>query len=251
MRVFIVEDEFAAQANLHRMLVANFTDVEIVGVSDSVSGTVEWLQHNDADIIFMDVELSDGTCFEIFQQIDVTAKVIITTAYDNYAIAAFRVNSIDYLLKPIDEKLLIEAVNRCRETLNIDQPSTGALFRPLFAEPVRGAYKQRFMVKIGDQIKVIKVDEVAYFISKDKMTYLVTNSDKRFIVDFSLDMIENHLDPSNFFRVSRHCVCSIGSIKSVSRHISGRYRLALTPSCTEEIFVSRVRTNDFMHWLNQ
>ncbi len=249
MKVFIVEDEFAAQANLRRMLAANFNDIEIVGVADSVYSAVLWLQHNEADLIFMDVELSDGVCFEIFQQVDVTAKVIITTAYDNYAIKAFRVNSIDYLLKPIDTELLIEAVAKCRQ--NTDTQPTGQKFRALYAEQPTTTFKQRFIVRLGDQIRIVKVDEIAYFISKDKTTYLVTNTEKRYIIDSSLDMIEASLDPVAFFRVSRQCIAGINSIKLVNRHFSGRLKLQLVPAPEDDVYVSRVRTSDFMHWLNQ
>lgn len=249
MKVFIVEDEFAAQANLRRLLTTCFSDIEIVGVADSVYSAVLWLQQNDADIIFMDVELSDGTCFEIFQQIDITAKVIITTAYDNYAIRAFRVNSIDYLLKPVDKEQLVEAVNKCR--ISTDTPSAGELFRPLYTDTESPAYKQRFIVRLGDQIRIVKVEDIAYFISKEKTTYLVTSQDKRYIVDFSLDAVETKLDPSLFFRVSRQCITNINSIKLVTRHFSGRLKLQLLPACDDDIFVSRVRTSDFMHWINQ
>ena len=249
MKVFIVEDEFAAQANLRRMLAANFNDIEIVGVADSVYSAVLWLQHNEADLIFMDVELSDGVCFEIFQQVDVTAKVIITTAYDNYAIKAFRVNSIDYLLKPIDTELLIEAVAKCRQST--DTQPTGQKFRALYTEQPAPTFKQRFIVRLGDQIRIVKVDEIAYFISKDKTTYLVTNTEKRYIIDSSLDMIEASLDPMAFFRVSRQCIAGINSIKLVSRHFSGRLKLQLVPAPEDDVYVSRVRTSDFMHWLNQ
>lgn len=250
MKVFIVEDEFAAQANLRRLLNSCFPDMDIVGVADSVYAAVLWLQQNEADIIFMDVELSDGTCFEIFQQIDVTAKVIITTAYDNYAIRAFRVNSIDYLLKPLDKNQLIEAVNKCRQKTNA--PNTGELFRPLYSEKEQnGGYKQRFIVRLGDQIRIVKVEDIAYFISKEKTTYLVTTQDKRYIMDFSLDAVETKLDPSVFFRVSRQCITNINSIKLVTRHFSGRFKLQLLPPVEDDIFVSRVRTGDFMHWINQ
>ena len=249
MRVFIVEDEFAAQANLRRLLTSNFTDIEIVGVADSVYAAVLWLQHNEADLIFMDVELSDGVCFEIFQQIDVTAKVVITTAYDNYAIKAFRVNSIDYLLKPIDTEQLAAAVAKCRK--NEEQMPTGAMFRPLYTDTKHETYKQRFIVRLGDQIRIIKVEDIAYFISKDKTTYLVTTQDKRYIVDFSLDVIETKLDPAQFFRTSRQCIANINAIKLVNRHFSGRLKLQLVPPTEDDVFVSRVRTSDFMHWIHQ
>ncbi len=250
MRVLIVEDEFAAQANLRTLLTSRFSDVEVVGTVDSVAGAVDWLQKNETDVIFMDVELSDGTCFEIFKQVDVTAKVVITTAFDNYAIRAFRVNSVDYLLKPIDPALLDEAVAKCRVQAE-DSPTNAQIFRPFYAGAEPATYKQRFIVRVNDKIIIVKVENIAYFISKDKTSYLVTNEGKQYIVDQSLDMIETLLDSAVFFRLSRACITNINSIKLVTRHFSGRLKVQLEPARDEEVFVSRIRVNDFMHWLNQ
>ncbi len=252
MRVLIIEDEFAAQANLRTLLKTRFTDIEVVGVSDSVSESVKWLQQNDADVIFMDVELADGTCFEIFQQIDITAKVVITTAYDNYAIRAFRVNSVDYLLKPIDPLLLDEAVQKLRNAMH-EQPqvNNAQLFRPFYADSQSSKPKQRFVVRVGDKISIVKVEDIAYFFSKDKTSYLVTMEGKQYIVDHSLDMIETQLDSSTFFRASRACITNINAIRVVNRHFSGRLKLQLEPPRDEDLYVSRVRVNEFMHWLNQ
>ncbi len=251
MKVFIIEDELPAQANLKRILKQNFDDVEFVGEADSVKSSVQWLKNpkNEADIIFMDVELSDGVCFEIFKKVDVTPKVIITTAYDNYAIKAFKVHSVDYLLKPIDNDELVAAVERCKIMPN---ERGGADFQPMFDNVIqRNSYKKRFVIKIGDRILIVKVEDIAYFISRDKTTYLVNNEGKSYIVDHSLDMVETLLDPSVFFRISRACITHINSIKVVNRHYNGRLKITLEPKTPEELFVSRIRTNDFMRWINQ
>lgn len=251
MKVFIIEDEIPAQINLKRILKQSFENVEFVGEADSVSSSVEWLKNpkNDADIIFMDVELSDGTCFEIFKKVDVTPKVIITTAYDNYAIKAFKVHSVDYLLKPIDKDELVAAVSHCLASPN--ERGAADKFQNIFSSPAHNTYKQRFVIKIGDRIIIIRIEDVAYFISKDKTTYLVNHEGKSYIVDQSLDMIETILDPAQFFRISRACITHIDSIKIVNKHFSGRLKITLEPKYDEDIFVSRVRTNDFMHWINQ
>lgn len=248
MRVFIVEDEIPAQVNLKRALKANFSDIEVVGVADSVVSAVEWLQNpeNETDIVFMDVELSDGLCFEIFNRVHIDAKVIITTAYDSYAIKAFKVNSMDYLLKPIDNRELIAAVERCESLIKDDVFTDSEVSVPTSNRE----YKQRFVVKIGDHIIIVGVDDIAYFISKDKTSYIITHDGKSYITDQSLDTIETLLDPKNFFRISRACITNIRAIDSVSRHFSGRLRVALLPKQDEDIFISRVRTNDFMRWIN-
>lgn len=251
MKVFIIEDEIPALVNLKRLLKQNFKDVEFVGEADSVVSSVEWLRStkNEADIIFMDVELSDGVCFEIFKQVDVTSHVIITTAYDNYAIKAFKVHSVDYLLKPIDAEELVAAVERCMSTAN--ERGASDIYRQFLVPQKPLQYKQRFIVKIGDKILVVRVEDIAYFISRDKTTYLYNHDGKSYIIDQSLDMVENLLDPVLFFRISRSCITHISSIKVVNKHFSGRLKVSLEPKYDEDVFVARVRTTDFMHWLNQ
>ena len=252
MKVFIVEDEIPAQVNLKRALKANFSDIEVVGVADSVVSAVAWFQNpeNKTDIVFMDVELSDGLCFEIFNRVHIDAKINITTAYDNYAIKAIKINSVDYILKPIDNRELIVAVERCQGLMKEDTHAendggSGADLHSAYRE-----YKQRFVVKIGDHIIIVGVDDIAYFISRDKTSYIITHDGKSYITDQSLDTIETLLDPKNFFRISRACITNIHAIDAVSRHFSGRLKVTLVPKLDEDIFISRVRTNDFMRWIN-
>lgn len=196
MNVLIVEDEMMAQANLARALTQHFPDVRIVGTTGSVRETVLWLRTpgNSADVIFMDVELSDGDCFEIFRQADVTARVIMTTAYDNYAVRAFEVNSIDYLLKPIDLAALRRAVERCRVR-------SGGIDPDVLLNAIRSPreYKQRYVVRFNDRIVPVQTTDIAYFYSEEKNTYLVTNDNNRYIMDQSLDVLSDELDPGRFF----------------------------------------------------
>lgn len=253
MKVFIIEDEIPTQINLKRALRLHFDDIEFVGTADSIVSAVEWLSDpdNQTDIVFMDVELSDGVCFEIFNRVKIDAKVIITTAYDNYAIKAFKYNCVDYLLKPIDNRELVAAVERCRAMIEARPIDDAIEINPLpLANTANREYKQRFVVKIGDHIIVIPTEDIAYFISKEKTSYIITKDAKSYIADYSLDTIETLLDPKYFFRVSRACITHISAIVTIAKHFSGRIRITLNPKQTEDVFISRVRTNDFMRWIN-
>ncbi len=250
--VLIIEDEIPAQANLQRAIERLFDDLTVVGIESSVQGAVQWLRsHTElADIIFMDVELSDGMCFDIFDQIEVKGKVIITTAYDSYAVRAFRVNSIDYLLKPIDHEELQAAVARCRAALNAQNEKELDIeeLRKALA-PKTIAYKKRFVVKFGDRLSVIDTSQVAFIYAEDKSTHLVTTENRSYILDASLDTVSEQLDPQRFFRISRHCTVSVGAIAGISKHPSSRLKVTLDPKPDFEVFVSRSRTADFMTWL--
>ncbi len=251
MKALIIEDELPAQTNLRRALEKQFDDIEIVGTQTSVRGAVEWLGDpaNRADVIFMDVELSDGMCFDIFEQTRVTAQVIITTAYDNYAVKAFKVNSIDYLLKPIDQHELHNAVERCRRNLStrsgIDLDALREALRPRERE-----YKRRFVLRIGDKIVLLQTEDIAYFYAEDKCTYAVTDDGRKHMLDISLDAVSESVDPKIFFRLSRNCVASIRSIGNITRHTGSRLKVTLQPKADFEVFVSRIRINEFMNWLD-
>ncbi len=251
--VLIVEDEIPAQTNLRRIIEKHFDDLRIAGVQSSVVGTVEWLRDpaNRPDIIFMDVQLSDGMCFDIFARTEVRGKVVITTAYDDYAIRAFRVNSVDYLLKPVVPEELQAAVERCRKALLSENPAPApdaALLRSLLAGSGR-EYRKRFVVRLGDKITVVNTEQIAYFYAEDKYTYLVTADGRRLILDTSLDAVADQLDPRLFFRLSRNCTAAIASIAGISRHSSNRLKVSLEPRPDFEVFVSRSSTADFMNWL--
>lgn len=248
MKILIIEDELPAKVQLERLITNNFPEFEIVAHQSSVKGAIEWLQSNNVDLIFTDVELSDGRCFEIFKSVSPKADLIFTTAYDNYAIQAFKVNSLDYLLKPIDENDFITAVeksiqNHLKETFDI------SAIQELIFTKNKKEYKKRFSIRLGDKIYIIHSEEIAYFYSEDKVTFLVTNDAKRHISDFSLDQIETMVDPESFFRISRGCIAHINAIKSVSKHFNSRLKVILSPDICKEVLVSRIRVPEFMKWI--
>ena len=251
MKVLIVEDEIMAQKSLIRVLGQNFPDMEIVGTTTSVKNTVAWLSDpaNVADVIFMDVELADGVCFEIFRQIKVNSKVIMTTAYDNYALKAFEAGSVDYLLKPVNADALQRAVARVRKSdSNIDIEALMKLME--VKNTPRKEYKERYIIRINDRIVPLNISDIAYVYSEEKNNYLVTFDEQRFIIDSSLDVISEELNPDLFFRISRGCIIAMKAIKSIIKH-NGRLRITAIPESSFEMTVSRSRVDDFLEWLEK
>lgn len=252
MKVLIVEDEIMAQKSLIRTLMQNFPDMEIVGTTTSVTDTVKWLDDkaNHADIIFMDVELSDGECFEIFRQTEVNAKVIMTTAYDSYAIKAFEAGSIDYLLKPIEASALKRAVARCR--MSGGSVDTESLLKALGGNiSQKKEYKERYIVRFNDRIVPIQTDNIAFVYSEEKTNYLVTFSEEKYIIDTSLDVIGDELNPEKFFRISRGCIISLKAITSIVKQMGSRLKVISNPQAPFEMTVSRSRVDDFLTWLER
>ena len=246
MKALIVEDEPRAQRALENLLKANFPDVEVIGRTASVKETVDWLAEHHPEVIFMDVELADGTCFDIFAQTPVPAQVIMTTAYDNYAVKAFEVNSVDYLLKPVDIEDLKRAVSRVEQRMAagapaIDFAKVSESFRP----------REKFLIRLNDRIVPVSVRDIAYFYSEAKSTYIVTRDGKSYVLDDSLDAIETGLDPKAFFRISRGAIIAENVIDSASKLLGGRLRLTLAhgiPAATD-LTVSRARADAFLEWL--
>ena len=240
-----------AQRSLTRLLAQHFPDMEVAGTTSSVKGTVAWLEDpsNKADVIFMDVELADGICFEIFRQTNVQANVIMTTAYDSYALKAFEAGSIDYLLKPVDLPALERAVARVRASgSNID---VEALLKLMESNNTpKKEYKERYIIKFNDRIVPLSTSEIAYVYSEEKNNYLVTFDEQRYIIDSSLDVIGEELNPEKFFRVSRSCIVSMKAIKSIIKQ-TGRLRIIATPDPSFEMTVSRSRVDDFLEWLEK
>ena len=254
MNVLIIEDEIMAQKSLTRVLNQNFSDMNIVAYLDSVKGAVEWLSKNgnSIDVIFMDVELSDGVCFEIFKQIDVKANVIMTTAYDSYALKAFEAGSIDYLLKPIESEPLKRAVSRCNK--NNGGVNVEALLKALGGGGLQAPakeYKERYIVRFNDRIVPLNVSEIAYIYSEEKNNYLVTNDGQKYIIDSSLDVMNEELNPDIFFKISRSCIVAMNSIKSIIKQPGGRLRIMTKPESHFEMTVSRSRVDDFLIWLEK
>ncbi len=246
MRVLIIEDEPLAQEELARLLGRNFPEMDVVAMLGSVEEAVEWLSELHADLVFMDIHLSDGVCFDIFDSVEVQAPIIFTTAYEQYAIQAFEVNGVGYVLKPLSESKLVDAVNRYQKrSIASEELSTllDEIKRPR-------AYKSRIAIKLGDKISFVNMDDVAYFVADDRMTYVVQKSGKRQIVDYNIESLEMLLDPHVFFRVTRGCIASIGSIDKVSRHFNSRLKINLNPVYDKEILISRARSHEFVQWLD-
>ena len=250
MKVLIVEDEIMAQKSLTRLLMQNFSDMSIVGYTDSIKNTVSWLrtEGNSADIIFMDVELSDGVCFEIFRQVEVKAKVIMTTAYDSYALKAFEAGSVDYLLKPVESAALKRAVARCR--MSGGQIDVEALLKAVGGKSKK-EYKERYIVRFNDRIVPLETSNIAYIYSEEKNNYLVTFDEQRYIIDSSLDLVIDEFNPEQFFRVSRSCIVSLKAIVSIIKQAGGRLRIVARPEPDFEMTVSRSRVDDFLKWLER
>ena len=252
MKVLIIEDEIMAQKSLMRALSQNFADLHVVGTVTSVKGAVAWLKdpQNHADIIFMDVELADGICFEIFRQVDIPAKVIMTTAYDSYALKAFEAGSVDYLLKPIEPEHLKRAVARCR--MSGGRIDVEALARAIESKNApKKEYKERYIIRFNDHIIPLQTSNIAYVYSEDKNNYIVTFDNQRYIIDSSLDVISEELDPEYFFRISRGCIVSMKAIGTIIKQMGGRLRITASPTPPFDMTVSRSRVDDFLEWLER
>ena len=247
IKVLIIEDEPIARQNLKGMLHSLFPEIEVIGETDSVKNSVDFLKAHTGDdpmapdLIFMDVELSDGNSFDIFKQVVVTAQVIMTTAYSEYAVKAFEAEALDYLLKPLDPESMKRAVGRAKDHLAKD----GAV---RVISP-----RERLLIRLNDQIVPVEVRNIAYFYSEAKNSYLVTFDGKSFVLDDSLDTIEGRIDQNIFFRISRSCIINEEAIESMGKLIGGRFRIALKKGLQAEtdLTVSRARADAFISWMER
>lgn len=250
MRVLIVEDEPMAQQNLVRTLTQHYPDLQIVGATGSVRETVEWLRTpgNIADVIFMDVELSDGDCFEIFRQVDVSARVVMTTAYDSYAVRAFEVNSIDYLLKPIGAADLRRALDKL-EALRHTAPTQESLSVLIGQLQRREHYKTHFLIPFkGNKLLPLAVEQVQYFCIADGVTKAVVSDQERYTVPCTLDELADSLDPECFFRVNRQYLISRGAVQDIDLWFNNRLAINLKVPTDGKVLVSKLRVNEFKSW---
>jgi DNA-binding LytR/AlgR family response regulator len=250
MKVLIIEDEKPAARRLSRMLAS--LDIEAQQMLHSVEESLNWLQNNEhPDLIFLDIQLSDGLSFEIFEEIEVKSAIIFTTAYDEYALKAFKLNSIDYLLKPLDEDELKVAVDKFKE----HQPKQNDIqvnindIRKLLINPVDRKFKKRLTIKIGQHIKMIPIDEVECFFSENKSTYVHTKEKRNHLLDNSLEYWQEQLNPEQFFRVNRTFIVHINAIKDIISYTNSRLQLMLHSYSESEIIVSRERVKDFKSWI--
>ncbi len=251
MQVLIIEDEKMAANQLEKLAKSVNSEIEVLSKIDTVTDSVKWLSSHDApDVIFMDIQLADGLSFEIFDHITVDAPVIFTTAYDEYALKAFKVNSIDYLLKPIDEDELMEALNKL---IKVRPPGstnpTDQIAKAM--EMLSNKYKQRFLVKTGEHIKSIPTNEITYFFSRDKASYCHTNEQKNYLIDYPLETLESKVDPEQYFRINRKYIISVGAIKDIISYSNSRLKVVLIHAQDEDVIVSRDRVSSFKAWLDR
>ncbi|PWL30650.1 LytTR family DNA-binding domain-containing protein [uncultured Roseivirga sp.] len=252
MKVLIVEDESMAAKRLTNLLLKLEPDIEILDQLDSVKTAVKWLSNNQADLLFFDIQLADGLSFEILNQVNIQTPIIFTTAFDEYAIKAFKVNSIDYLLKPIDPEELKHALEKFHQNFRQpepQQPNMAMLEQAM--KMLTKQYKERFVVKIGEHIHTIPVNDTAYFFSQDKATFLVTEEKKRYIIDYTLEEVEGLIDPQDFFRINRKYLVSMRAVKDIVSYTTSRLRIILHQSDEMDAIVSRERVQDFKKWLDR
>ena len=253
MRTIIIEDEYPAAERLQQLISKLDSQVEVLEVLGSVSGAIAWLEQNQApDLIFSDIQLSDGLSFQIFEAFPLSSPIIFTTSYDEYAIKAFKVKSIDYLLKPIKLKELETAIVRYHEMqfkVPVDHYSR-KMEALLEALPMTSQkYKNRLLVKQNEQLLPISKEEMAYFYSTNGLVCLVRRDGKQFMVDYTLEELEKRLDPTCFFRLNRQFIASLPSIAGIHTYFNGKLKLVLQPDIAEEVLVSRGKASVFKEWV--
>ncbi|MVM33759.1 response regulator [Spirosoma sp. HMF4905] len=258
MNVVIIEDETLSAQRLEVLINAYDASIQVLAMLSSVAEAVEWFRHqtpaNLPDLVFMDIHLEDGSAFGLIEKIKLTIPIIFTTAYETYAIQAFKANSIDYLLKPIDEDELAAAIDKFKWTQQKQRPILISPSKPLLSwqdtsDPL--PYKDRFMVTVGTKIKSIGVDQIAYFFYEEKTTYLTTQDEQTMVVEYSLDKVTSTLNPHQFFRVNRAYLVSLSAIQSIHTYSGSKLTLKLHPTPRHDVFVSPDRLHDFKKWLGK
>ncbi|MCF6308119.1 MAG: LytTR family DNA-binding domain-containing protein [Flavobacteriaceae bacterium] len=250
MKILIIEDEKPSARRLQRMLEK--LGVTVNQMLHSVEESIDWFSNNEhPDLIFLDIQLSDGLSFDIFDKIQIKSAIIFTTAFDEYALKAFKLNSIDYLLKPIDEEELQAAVEKYKKLKN---PSQNVQLnfediKKLLSNPIERDYKKRFTVKIGQHIKMIPVDEIECFYSENKGTYAHTKNGRNYLLDTTLEQLEQELSPKVYFRINRKFYININAIKDIISYTNSRLELKLNSNLGQEVIVARERVKDFKLWL--
>lgn len=255
MKIIIIEDEQLAAKRLLELILKYDPEIEILGEFDTVEKSVKWFNSNPPpDLIFMDIQLADGLSFEIFEQTMITSPVIFTTAYDQYAIKAFKVNSIDYLLKPIDfdelstaiEKFIKIHFEKIPENLSSKNIAFDKVLQLLTKE-----YKSRFVIKVGEHIKSIPVENIICFYSLEKASFLQTNKNNNYVLDYSLEQIEGLVNPDDFFRVNRKYIINLKAIADIISYSNSRLKIIIKGNNDEDIIVSREKVKSFKAWLEK
>ncbi len=246
--ILLIEDEPAAAERLQKLILEFLPSAQIAATLDSVEASVRWLKSQKPDLIFMDVQLADGLCFEIFEQVDVTTPVVFTTAYDAYAQKAFRVQALDYLLKPLKRNELEEALQRVQD---IPPPlvNTGQV-KAIYAGESIPDFRQRFLVRLGASIRVIEIPDIALIYTESKNTFLMNTEGRRYPLDYSLEALEKQLDPTLFFRANRQYIVALHAIREMYVYSKSRVKVNTEPPSPSEIIVSTEKSASFKRWLS-
>lgn len=259
LNILIIEDEEIIAQRLVQLLGQISVEYELCGVIGSVKGAIDWLNNNEhPDLIFVDIQLSDGNSFSIFKAVNVTSKVIFTTSYDEFALDAFRVNSVDYLLKPITAKKLksafvkleemSQAFAQSDEPLEIDQEKLKHLLD--YFDTKEKGFRNRFLIKMGNSFKSITAKEIAYFFVSNKTTYLMTSAKRKYSLDTPLDELDRSLDPKLFFRINRQMIININAIKEIHTFFNSRLLLNIEPAFDDDVLVTRSNIAQFKEWMD-
>lgn len=251
MKAIIIEDEKLSAEHLARMIKRVDPNIEIIANFDSVKKSVEEFKKGlKADLLFVDIHLADGISFDIFSKISIDTPVIFTTAYNEYAIKAFKINSVDYLLKPVGIEELKAAIDKYHRLSKVDRTIKHDNIYSAYQTINRQA-KNRFMVKTGDTISTIKIEEIVHFISEDGVVLLTSQNGKRYVIDYTLDNLESIVSPEIFFRINRKVIININSIQKANSYFNSRLKLNSSFLSEEDCIVSRERVNDFKAWLDR
>jgi len=263
MKILIVEDEELAVKKLKKTLQSVDESADVVGETDSIKSTVNWLMNNPSpDLILMDIELADGQSFEIFNHTEVKSPVIFVTSYDEYALKAFKVNSVDYLLKPVQKEDLHTALEKFRGMKQLykpaEEPAAAAssfnidvLVKELQQKLGTKDFRKRFLVKHGQKLVSVEVQDIAYFFSDGRLNFFKTFDNKKYVVDYTMDELNEMLDPDRYFRISRSFFISVDSVAQIHDYFGNRLMLNLKPETEKEAIVSREKVTDFKNWLGK
>jgi DNA-binding LytR/AlgR family response regulator len=253
MKALIIEDEYPAAERLQKLIAKADAGIDICGVMDSVEGSLKWLAANPApDLIFSDIQLSDGLSFEIFEKVLVNSPIIFTTSYDEYAIKAFKVKSIDYLLKPIKQQELEQAIQKYKELVQEPVHTDQALKLESLLDVLptsQKKYKTRFLVKSREQLIPVFEEQIAYFQTTNELVLLVKKDGKKYLVDYTLEQLDKLLNPENFFRLNRQFIAHLSAIHEIHTYFNGKLKLELSPKATDEVVISRDKAGPFKLWL--
>jgi DNA-binding LytR/AlgR family response regulator len=252
MKILIIEDELPAAQRLNSLLKKIDREIEVIKMLDGVESAVNYLRRSEeADLIFMDIQLSDGLSFDIFNQINITSPVIFTTAFDQYALKAFKVNSVDYLLKPIDENELVKAIRKYKELYRGKQSDLSGKIQKIIAQMNVEKYKERILIKRGQQFQSLDTKTIAYCFADGKLCYAVDFESGKYLLENNLGRLEEQLAPDRFYRINRHLLINIDSIKKIHTWLGGRLKVELHPPAAVDCVVSRERVEEFKTWLGQ